>query len=213
VKHFSAEHWIDFARGNSGEGVRDEMEKHLASGCEECRRTLEFWTLTTRTARRAAEHQPPESLVGSMKGLGALAGLPMPRSPLAVVAQLVLDSFGGATAMGFRSGRQSPRVLLYRSGRTFVDLRIEDMQGSSRVCVVGQVLDSSGLTKAVAGVRVLAASGPDKVQEVVTNRFGEFQLELESTAGMHISVHVDGDKQILLPLDQKSDKLQNTIGY
>ncbi len=212
MRHFSAEDWIDFARGSSGPVNREAMEKHLAGGCEECNGTLKYWTLTARTARRAAEHQPPEDLVRSVKGMGALGGLPKLRSTLTVLAELVLDSFGAPAAMGFRSTRQSPRVILYRSGPTFIDLRIEEIPGTSRLCVVGQVLNSLGLTKAVAGAHVLVVSGAEKVRKVVTNRFGEFQLELESAAGIRLSVQID-DKEVVVPLEQASAKLENRIGY
>jgi hypothetical protein len=211
VKHFSAEQWIDYARGTSDREEREAAERHLASGCEECRATLDFWTRTARTASRAAEHQAPEYLVRTVKGMGALGGLPTIRSPLTVVAELVLDSFAASTAMGFRSASQSPRVILYRSGRIFVDFRIESIPGSSRLWVAGQVLDSSRNAKAVAGARVFVVSGhddiqPDVTQEVETNGFGEFQLELEFSAGILLSVHVGEDARILVPLDGATTK-------
>ncbi|MGB6430981.1 MAG: hypothetical protein WBF06_10365 [Candidatus Acidiferrales bacterium] len=211
MKHFAAEQWIDYVRGSSSQEEREAAERHLASGCKECRVTLDFWTRTARTASQAAEHQAPEDLVRTVKGVGALGGLPTIRSPLTVMAELVLDSLAGSTAMGFRSASHSPRVILYRSGRIFVDFRIEAIPGSSRVWVAGQVLDSSKHAKAVAGARVFVVSGHDKDQhesrhEVETNGFGEFQLELEFKAGILLSVHVGEDTRILVPLDGATTK-------
>lgn len=201
MEHFVSEDWVDFARKVASQEKRKVMEEHLNSGCETCRTALNFWEETQRSAIREPLYEPPNHLLCTVKGLGALHLSRPTRSRFVSLAQLVMDSSRAAAQAGVRSSEIAPWLLLYKDGSVNIDLRVDQIPSSNRVSIVGQVLDLSAPNQMIAGASVAAILEGGGTLGTMTNEFGEFHLELEARPQVYLAVQVTEDKEIWVPLD------------
>ncbi len=96
---------------------------------------------------------------------------------------------------------QGTRCFLYGVGRCFVDLRLEQKNDAGITFMVGQVLDSSEEeSSGFKGVRVSLWNGRKAIVEKVTNDFGEFDMEYESSKDLILLVKLDGQDVVGVPL-------------
>ena len=116
------------------------------------------------------------------------------------MAQMVFDSFRQPLPVGVRSSHAAARQLLYKSGSTTVDIRVEPESGTSRLSLVGQVLDAERPDRSVKDLPVVLRSGQDAQTTSVTNEFGEFQFEIEAEENLLVGIQVGDLCSIFLPL-------------
>ena len=207
MEHFAAEDWSDFARKIGSREKHAAMEEHLNSGCESCRAAKGFWIETTRMASREASYEPPTNVVRSVKAMQGLLHLARPRhSSIVALADLIMDSSRHGPAMGVRSSGTGPLLLLYRCGSVNIDLRVEEIPASGRISIVGQLLDSSKADQMIANIPVAAVFEHGDIQKTTTNKFGEFQLECESVSKLYLSMHLDKQMEIWVPLNRSKDE-------
>jgi hypothetical protein len=119
-------------------------------------------------------------------------------SSIAVMAQLLFDSFLEAVPEGIRSSQSSPRQLMYSAGNLIVDLRIEHRAG--RVYIVGQAQQRSGRDPGVAGRSLCVLAGAKTMARTRSTRFGEFQFELEAEDNEEYTIVLRGPVSFVLPL-------------
>jgi hypothetical protein len=103
-----------------------------------------------------------------------------------MVASLSFDSSRAALADGFRALHDAPRQLLYVSGNTAVDLRIEADTGSNRMILGGQVLTSHKAPGDLEHIQISLLSGLETIAKTATNEFGEFHLLLKTTKDLQL---------------------------
>src|SRR6266481_1999528 len=122
MRHFSLEKWTDFARDVVGQAQKNAMQNHLETGCKECTKVFGTWKRVHEAARRESAYSPPESVVRTVKGLGAIYGLGRVSRMKAPLAKLLFDSSRSPQPVGVRSQGATPRQLLYGLNNYRVDL-------------------------------------------------------------------------------------------
>lgn len=200
MKHFSLEKWTNFARDVVGREEKNVMQKHLERGCQECTKVLSTWNRVHQAARRESAYSPPDSVVRTVKGLGALHGLGKVSRMKASIAQLLFDSARSPLPAGVRSASLAARQLLYGISNYRVDLRIQPQEDSDKVAVVGQILDSSDPENAIGPIHVVLRKGKKIIAESVTNRFGEFHLECDLENSLHLQAGLPHGQVVHIPL-------------
>src|ERR1700757_4843775 len=101
MEHFSEQAWADFARGISN-SEREEMEAHLASGCDDCVAERDTWKHVYTVALREANYAPPEAVVRMVKF--EFIAQPLQKGKQPALANLVFDTFAKPALAGVRSG-------------------------------------------------------------------------------------------------------------
>src|SRR6185436_18409813 len=100
-------------------------------------------------------------------------------------AVLVFDSSRLPAAAGVRAATATAsRQLLYRLGNRLVKLRLETAGVPQHLSLVGQIVDEADPGRTLPGLPVRVLSGRKTVTGTVTNRLGEFELELEPARGL-----------------------------
>jgi hypothetical protein len=199
MKHFSAEEWSDYVRGLSPPEQRKEMEKHLQSGCVDCRGTIDWLNDVVQAAAEAAE--PPEQLVAEAR---AVFKATEDRSWIDKLQQLaaesVFDSRRDALPAGVRSGASGTVRLRYRAAEYSVDLMLAKAESS--LSLIGQIANESNPGEMMGGVLVqLIAAAGRTLSETKTNRFGEFVLDQRHQRGVKLRIALrDAGKKIDLPI-------------
>jgi hypothetical protein len=200
MKHFSLEKWADFARNVVGHAEKNAMQNHLETGCKECAKEFSTWKRIYQAARHEKSYSPPDSVVRTVKGLGALHGLGRVSRMKDAVAQLLFDSARSPLPAGVRSGSEATRQLLYGVNNYRVDLRLQPQDDSDKVSVVGQILDSSSPDQPIGILHVVLRRGKKVIAESATNRFGEFQLECDLESSLHLQAGLPHGQVVHIPL-------------
>jgi hypothetical protein len=200
MKHFSLERWADFARDVVGQVEKNAMQNHLETGCKECAKVFGTWRRIHQAARRESAYSPPDSVMRTVKGLGALHGLGKVSRMKAAVAQLLFDSSRSPLPAGVRSGSETPRQLLYGVNNYRVDLRLEPQEDSDEVAVVGQILNSSDPDKPIGIIHVVLRKGKRVIAESATNSFGEFHLECDLGGCLQLQAALPEGQVVHIPL-------------
>lgn len=202
--------WVDFARGVLPAGEREQMQQHLAAGCESCREFADFCRKVTETAVATIAVEVPEFAVRMAKAIFPSRPKPVRRSLLLPV-ELLFDSFLSPAPAGLRASWQVGWQGLYQAGDCSLDLRIEPELKTSRAAVIGQITNATMPESKLDNVPVLLKAGKNVVASTVSNRFGEFQIEYEQQARLQLWLYLEGGaKRIQVPL--KTLTTDNPIG-
>ena len=200
MSHFSEQVWADFVRGTGTLEVNREVEGHLATGCGDCQVAFDIWNRLRVAAVNERTYAPPEELVRRLKLEFSRNQMTAPQASEAVA---VFDSLLQPLPVGFRSGSAIPRQLLYEGEGLTVDLRLEHAPHSRTICAMGQVLDEkiphSPLNK---GSITLWTTRGLPILETNPNLQGEFQLEFEADANLHLCIAILGRNPLRIILPQ-----------
>jgi len=120
--------------------------------------------------------------------------------------ELLFDSFVEPSISGARISVVSARQLLFRIGAVFVDLEVGHETTSDRASLVGQMLDSSHPGHPLAGVPVVLLDRGRSVARTFSNDNGEFQLEFAMKSNLKLSVAVDRNGPVCLPITSLAAK-------
>jgi hypothetical protein len=201
MKHYGIIQWVDFARRvvTDEEGLR--MKEHLAAGCVDCRRLLEFCSAVYETSRGMEPAGAPDWAVRSAKVLSPVRTPAKSRRFSLVPVELIYDSFLAPAPAGLRSSWQVGWQGLYHTADCSLDLRIEPELKSSRAAVIGQITKRTAPEAEMENIPVRLKLGKQVVAETVSNRFGEFQMEYEQQGRLQLCVYLEGgSKRIQVPL-------------
>ena len=113
-----------------------------------------------------------------------------------------MDSSRPAGAFAVRFNGIIPRLLAYESGTVNIDLRIAQIPSSSRVALVGQVLELAEPNQIIADARVAAVCEDEEIHKTTTNKFGEFQLECEYASPLYLTVQIARQEKIWVLLNR-----------
>jgi hypothetical protein len=199
MQHFSDEAWVDYVRGTNPLTTAKGMETHLASGCLNCKATLDLWRSVRMIARNENTSTPPENLTRAVRMDFAIRQQPEPQAW--TIATLAFDSFLQPAPAGLRSGSVRSRQVVYEAEGFTVDLRFDRQPNSTTICAAGQVLDKQGPQGSLARMAVILWT--DKGKALATteaNEFGEFQLEFEQHDQLRLSIDMAGRKTLRIPL-------------
>jgi hypothetical protein len=62
AKHFDDKYWIDLVRGLNQGDHATEMQQHLKTGCEVCRRNRDLWLSLFDMGRNDSLYEPREEI-------------------------------------------------------------------------------------------------------------------------------------------------------
>ena len=204
-QHNSDAEWADFVRDLTTRRARASMEAHRSSGCRRCGRAAEAFGMVAAVARGEAAFEAPAHALRWAKVVYSLRQPERVQILPRVLARLVFDSFGEPQPLGVRSMARVSRQAMYRSGDTYVDLRMESEPGSRRVSLVGQIAGAKAGRRSFGNVPVVLASGTGILARAVSNELGEFQMSYEPGRRLRLYVPLNGDRGIEVPLSRLND--------
>ena len=185
MNHYSLSQWTDFARRVTTPAENEQMQKHL-DGCQHCTSVVKAFESVADFAKRESSYTPSDETVRIAQSYFAPMKMALSSAKPFTFGQLTFDSARAALAEGFRSMQDAPRQLLYISGNTVVDLRIEADSASKRMILGGQVLSSHKSATSLPVIKVSLLSGIETVATTATNEFGEFRMFLSATKHLQL---------------------------
>lgn len=184
------------------------MEKHLASGCKQCKETVSLWQKVRKAASAEAAYQPAKASVRLAKaafGISNLAGAPAKSRGL---IEVLFDSLLQPALAGTRAAAaQGMRQMLYRADPYQIDIQVELKPGSNRLVVAGQVLDMSNPSLIARGLKVSVSNCRGNTVLTSTSDYGEFVGEVENSGDLELSVSDSGERPIVISLRNALDRL------
>ena len=202
MDHFDTMRWTDYVRGLMTSPEREVMERHLASGCEACAGVVALIGKIRQEAAR--EPAVPEHLVQAAKRIfperfaaRAADWLSLPR----LAARLIFNSMTDPAIEGARTASEAVVQAVYHAGDYAIEFQIECEPESTRLAVVGQVVNRAAGDEPLAGVPVLLTAGRKQVAAGHSNRFGEFCLVDRVHPGLKLCMPLESiEKRIEIPL-------------
>ncbi|MDE3167684.1 MAG: hypothetical protein KGN36_17920 [Acidobacteriota bacterium] len=203
MRHFDTAEWADYARGVVQQPEKEAMERHLASGCEECTELAGLMRRVWEESR--AEVSVPASLVRAAEAVFHGSQAPPPASDWTSVprlaARLVFSTLSTPALEGARSAGEAVAQAVYHAGNMAIDLQVDCEPESTEVTLVGQVLDMGQAGKPVEAVPVMLTARKKVVTSSRSNRFGEFCLVSRVRPGLTLCVHLESDgRRVEIPL-------------
>jgi len=181
AEHFSSEDWFDFVRGVGFAERRQEIERHLADGCQDCADLHDTWRAVAEIVHAEPLLDPGVSVVRLARALYSVRERPGRVPSTLERAKLLFDSLVLPAPVGVRNGTSVRRKVLYGTGDLLVDVQI-DARPANRTVLVGQVMAPKATADYAAGVPVVVLRGTQVVAKATTNRLGEFQTEFGGPA-------------------------------
>ncbi len=195
MKHYSIELWSDHLRGLVNGAAKEEMDRHLASGCPQCRRSQ----ARIGAVQAALQHDivVPERHLALARAIFASRRPQTQSFPRKLAAILTFDSFRESLAVGFR-GVSEVRRLAYAVEDVSVELLVETRTAMGDVALTGQI--SMENPSGIGTVRVIAKK--KIIGEARATDIGEFQTEFRIQSGLRlVFLEATGQREIEIPLD------------
>jgi hypothetical protein len=199
MKHYGDDAWADYVRGVSTGAEAAALSRHLADGCEPCRRLMTAMSTVARIAADDAQVTPPDDATHLAYAIVAMRRPDNVRIDPPLVAQLVFDSFRSAAVAGIRSGQTMTRHVLYEAGPYAIDLRLDHARAGRQLSLTGQVVASDAQLR-VGGMTVSLIGHGIVNAQTQTNGAGEFQMEYEPRPDLQLRIGVRPDGPIEFPL-------------
>jgi hypothetical protein len=127
------------------------------------------------------------------------------------VARMMFDSLRNPPAAGIRGTSPGTRQLAYQYKRTIIDVSIEFAEGSGRMSLAGQVLDSERKGKNES-LPVLLVSEAGTLARTATNQYGEFQMECDFPEDLSLEIRLGERSWVLVPLGKMDWAAKPTLG-
>jgi len=200
MKHITMEEWIDFVNHVVSQEQQAAMQKHLGTACKRCMETMAQWQKIRNTAAREASYQPPVAAVRIAKAAFAAAGRATQEAEKRGFVQVLFDSFLQPLVAGARSGGVGTRQMLYRADPYQIDVQIEAKPGGNGLMITGQLLDVSSPGVVGRDVEITLSDHRGNFIHTMTNQYGEFRGEIESTGDLELSFPGKSEKSIVISL-------------
>lgn len=118
------------------------------------------------------------------------------------VARLLFDSLRMHGPVGIRSSHTHGRRFIYEHNNTTIDVQLDVQPGSSRISLMGQVLDGTKPQSAYENLAVILSAEKGTLARTTTNRLGEFNLQFEFADNVALEIRVGERSWISVPLTQ-----------
>src|SRR6266851_2967133 len=197
----------DFVNRVAPVDPRAAMQTHRGTRRKRFVETAALRQKVAHAAASEASYQPAAEKVSFVKAAFATASFSVTRQEAGGVVQLVHDSFSQPVLAGIRSAPRPIRQLLYRAEPYQIDLQIELQREGNRLAITGQLLDVSRPEMVGRDVQVMLSDGREYIVNTVTNQFGEFRAEVESSGDLELSFLSHGRKPIVVLLRGALDQL------
>jgi DNA-binding NtrC family response regulator len=143
-----------------------------------------------------------------------LESLFRPRAVFQDGPRLISDSFRDRLPVGVRTLHDGSRRLLYASGSLRVDLSVTTEEGSNRIALAGQILDSANPDRRFHGVPVMLWGWMGRtVAHATAGEFGEFHLDFNLESNISLEIKIAETQEITIPLPPLGRVRRSTAGY
>ena len=185
MRHINIENLVNYVDGAALDVDKVSVETHLMA-CNECAELKQELQVLMTQLREDSSLEPPAELV--QWGINLFQPVMQPKtSPVRrLIASLVFDSFDQPMLAGTRRVGTPPRQLLFRAGDVDVDVKIEAMEASDRISLIGQVLSAD--TKFFDNTPIKLESRGLVRYHTKTNVVGEFSFDEVPKDTYHLSV-------------------------
>ena len=198
MEHFSEQAWADFARGFRSSTNVLGIQAHLVAGCLNCKSERTFWDRLQTMAQAESGFAPPQDLVRLVKLQIAAKEEAAPDKW--TVASLLFNSYSQPLAVGTRGCSTASWQVVYEAEGLTIDLRLDREPKSTKISVVGQILDRRVPSESMGGaVIMLRTERSQPVAATMANKFGEFHLECEPQDHLQLTV-VIGSRRLQIPI-------------
>ena len=203
--HFSSPLWVDLVRGLLSEDLREEMDRHLSAGCEECREAYATWFGFAAFAEQEPGFEPPSDAVRVAKTYVTQQNIRTGASARrrawapAALASLVFDSMQAMPA-GVRAGGGYSRHLLFAAQSIAIDLHVETASKAGWFLLAGQIADRGRPNQLPHAIDLSLVDGNTEISSFQTNEFGEFQFTFDRRKDLTLLFGLESGA-IALPLD------------
>lgn len=199
MEHFSDQTWADFVRGVGTSENAQQVEKHLAESCLQCKTALASWQHLQGLGVREEQYTAPDNLVRLARVHFEISQPAAKRNRL--LATLAFDTAAQPLPVGIRGGTINARQVIYEAEGLTVDLRFERKHQSNLISVAGQVLDREAPLNWLSNAAiVLLTEKGQMVTKAEANDYGEFHLEFEPQSQLRMSVITQGRKTLRIAL-------------
>ena len=174
----SFERLIDYLDGQLDQVEAEPLAAHMASGCEQCSGSADWYRRVRTVAATDNSVEPPAWV---MKRALRIFETQHSRPRLferigRSVAALVFDSLAQPAVAGVRSTETASRQLLYQAADYSIDLQVA-RSTESRANLIAQVLrENQPRFESVAGLTVELIHAGERVAKTTTNEMGEFTI-------------------------------------
>lgn len=131
------------------------------------------------------------------------------------VARLLFDSLRMHGPIGIRSSYTAGRRFVYEYNNTTIDVQLDVQPGSSRISLMGQVLDGTRPEASYEDLAVVLNARNGTLARSTTNRQGEFILQFEFAENVTLEIRVGERSWISVPLTQlewAKERMQRPTG-
>jgi len=128
---------------------------------------------------------------------------------------LLYDSLRMHGAIGVRSSLASGRRFVYEHNNTTIDVKLDTQPGSSRISLIGQVLEGTKPLSSHENMAVILNARNRTLARTTTNRQGEFILQFEFSEDVSLEIRVGERSWISVPLTHLEwikDRMQSPTG-
>ena len=192
MHHFDDAQFVDYVRGVLSPADAASLQQHIAA-CSDCAGALQLWQAFQRSAEADAQLQPDPVRERMVKAMFALHH---PKQRLS--AQVLVDSLATA-ASGVRTAGLAPRQIAFQSGNYTVDIHLAKKESPNLYTLVGQILDRRD-PYGVSYMPVAFAVGGREPLRACTNRFGEFEFDVEMDREAVLTVALTEGSILELPI-------------
>ncbi len=194
MRHLEIGQLFDCVRGIGSGEHQGKMERHLASGCRSCSRTVSVLRQFAELAEAESNYEAPHYAVRSARAIFALQRPEKVYFLPRVIGRLIYDSFREPVPAGVRARHRVTRHALYEASNYSLDLRLEHQVGTARVSLIGQIANEKEPSKPMANLPVFLFSERKVIARALSNAFGEFQFEYEP--GRHLRLYVQASHSL-----------------
>ncbi len=185
MRHIKIENLVNYVDGVALDVDKVSVETHLTA-CNECAELKQELQILMMRLQEDSSLEPPAELL--QWGINLFQPVMQPKTgPVRrLIASLVFDTFDQPMLAGMRRVGTPPRQLLFRAGDVDVDVKIEAMEASDRISLIGQVLSAD--TKFFDNTPIKLESRGLVRYHTKTNVVGEFSFDEVPKDTYHLSV-------------------------
>lgn len=183
---------LDYQEGRTASTETARIREHLAAGCTECTRELQWMGKTTRTLRDAGNVVVPASLLERSRALFR-ERFPAPQRS-SWLPQLIFDSRQQVAMAGVRGAGSASFQLIYRTDAFDIELWQDPLE-NEQWYVIGQVLSQQSDAEIVPVSVVLKSA--DNFAMTLTPNASEFHLPMVPAGTYQLTLGLpEGDLEI-----------------
>lgn len=187
MTHYMRREWIDYVRQTVTDEQRENMARHLATGCVSCAEDVVASTEITFSLDLDESESRRQSLEEASAYWGAIAAT-------------IYDSFVDESAAGTRGLGDTARYLLFQVGPLQIDVCLKRKDRAALATLTGQIANTRQADTHLSGAVVRVMNGAALLAETRTNQFGEFTVDYDPQISPKICVRIAQQREVAIQI-------------